>query len=147
MKRKEFFIKINFPERLKSLESLAYNLWWVYNNTAKDLFKMINPDLWRECGHNPIEILLSLTEADIKRLEKDQVFLSRLDNVWNEYLDYLKTPKWFETVIDYEKHGNMQIAYFQLSMDYMNLFSPIQEDWEYYLGIISNPQVILAFLL
>ncbi|MCA1927663.1 MAG: alpha-glucan family phosphorylase [Calditerrivibrio sp.] len=112
MKRKEFFVKINFPDRLKSLESLAYNLWWVYNNNAKDLFKMINPDLWRESDHNPIEVLLSLSELDIKKLEKDQVFLSRLDTVWNEYLEYLKTPKWFETVMNYEKHGGMQVAYF-----------------------------------
>ncbi|MEF3255362.1 MAG: alpha-glucan family phosphorylase, partial [Deferribacterales bacterium] len=112
MKKREFFVKINFPERLKSLESLAYNLWWVYNNEAKDLFNMINPDLWRETNHNPIEILLSLSEQDIKRLEKDQVFLSRLDTVWSSYLEYLKTPKWFETVMDYYKHSNMQVAYF-----------------------------------
>jgi len=95
---------------------------------------MINPDLWRECNHNPIEILLSLTESDIKRLEKDQVFLSRLDNVWNEYLDYLKTPKWFETVIDYEKHGNMQIAYF--SAEY-GLHESIQS-YSGGLGILSG---------
>lgn len=112
MKRREFFVKINFPDRLKTLESLAYNLWWVYNNEAKDLFKMINPDLWRDSLHNPIEILLSLSEQDLKKLEKDQVFLSRLDSVWNSYLEYIKTPKWFETVIDVEKHSNMQVAYF-----------------------------------
>jgi len=112
MNIQEYYIGLNFPEGLKRLESLAYNLWWTYNNSAKDMFKMINPDLWRDSQHNPIEVIQSLSEHDLEELENDQVFLSRLDTVWYEYIDYIQNPKWFESKDNKEKLRNFQVAYF-----------------------------------
>lgn len=116
MNFREFYVGINFPEKLKRLESLAYNLWWTYNNPAKDLFRMINPDLWHESCHNPIDVLSSISQEKMEELANDPVFLSRLDSVWNLYLDYIQTPKWFEIQENIPYKDKMQIAY--LSMEY-----------------------------
>lgn len=116
MNFREFYVGINFPEKLKRLESLAYNLWWTYNNPAKDLFRMINPDLWHESCHNPISVLSSISQNKMDELSNDYVFLSRLDSVWNLYLDYIQTPKWFELQENIKFKDKMQIAYF--SMEY-----------------------------
>jgi len=112
MQIKEYYVGLNFPDKLSRLESLAYNLWWTYNNSAKDLFKMINPDLWWQTQYNPIEVIQSLSTEDLSVLEKDQVFLSRLDNVWGEYIDYIKNPKWFESISPSPDFQNFQVAYF-----------------------------------
>ncbi len=135
MKYREFYVNINFPEKLKPLESLAYNLWWTYNNAAKDLFKMINPDLWRMSANNPIAVLSSLSHEKMEKLEKDPVFLSRLESVWNHYIEYLSTPKWFEmNSSEASKNQNMLICY--MSMEY-----GLHESMQTYaggLGILSG---------
>jgi starch phosphorylase len=134
MNYKEFYVGINFPDTLKKLESLAYNLWWTYNNPAKDLFKMINPDLWENSMHNPIEVLSSIDKNKMDELASDQVFLSRLDYVWNLYIDYIQTPKWFELKKDIPFKDSMLVAYF--SMEY-GLHESIQT-YAGGLGILSG---------
>lgn len=116
MNFREFYVRINFPDKLKKLESLAYNLWWTYNNPAKDLFKMIDPDLWEESVHNPIAVLASLDQKRIDELANDPIFLSSLENVWDLYMKYVQTSKWFETRTDIPNKEKMLIAYF--SMEY-----------------------------
>jgi starch phosphorylase len=116
MNFREFYVNLNLPEKLKKLESLAYNLWWTYNNSAKDLFTMIDPDRWRESNHNPIEVLSSLSQKDLDRLESDPIFLSRMDSVWDQYMNYLSTPKWFELQNGISEKDRYKVAY--LSMEY-----------------------------
>ena len=38
-------VKSYIPESLKPLEELSRNLWWVWNEEAKELFKMLDADL------------------------------------------------------------------------------------------------------
>lgn len=134
MNFREFYVGINFPDKLKKLESLAYNLWWTYNNPAKDLFKMINPDLWEESVHNPIAVLASLDQKRINEIASDPVFLSRLESVWDLYMEYIQTPKWFEIRDDIPNKDKMLVAYF--SMEY-GLHESIQT-YAGGLGILSG---------
>ena len=39
---KDINVHANLPEELKKLEELAYNLWWVWNTDAKNLFRHID---------------------------------------------------------------------------------------------------------
>ena len=34
------------PDRLRPLQTLAYNLWWSWNADAVALFRRVNPDLF-----------------------------------------------------------------------------------------------------
>ena len=45
------------PERIGRLEELAQNLWWSWNNPARDLFRALDYPLWRLTGHNPVKML------------------------------------------------------------------------------------------
>ena len=53
----------HLPESLKDLEILSKNLWWCWNESAKNLFASVDPQAWEASGQNPIAMLdkVSLT--------------------------------------------------------------------------------------
>ena len=97
----------DMPERLKALDVISKNLWWCWNQEAMDLFKNINPDLWKECERNPIALLDRLTLDDYNRLEEDTDFLARMDAVYDVFNTYMEGKK---------DRESPSIAYF--SMEY-----------------------------
>ena len=42
------------PDRIKRLESLAYNLWWSWNPEARYLFRRIDRFVWERVGENAV---------------------------------------------------------------------------------------------
>ena len=40
-------VKSYIPESLKHLEELSRNLWWVWNEEAKELFSMLDSELYK----------------------------------------------------------------------------------------------------
>ena len=50
-------VKSALPAKLKMLEELSKNLWWVWNSEGKTLFHDLDRDLWRETGENPVLML------------------------------------------------------------------------------------------
>ena len=54
---RSFVVLPALPEPLKKLRELAYNLWWVWNPDAIELFRRLDLDLWRELRHNPVMML------------------------------------------------------------------------------------------
>ena len=48
------------PDRIRGLEDLAYNLWWSWSAPARELFRSLDLQAWRESGHNPIRVLAML---------------------------------------------------------------------------------------
>jgi len=86
---KKILIRPNVPESLSSLSKLTRNLWWTWNNEAQDLFEMINPELWKKYNFNPIALLGSLTLDDYRKLQKNQAFLNKLEEVNNSFCSYM----------------------------------------------------------
>ena len=64
----DFYVKSSVPEALQKLDELAHNIWWVWNEDAKALFKEINPDMWTEVRHNPIVMLQNLGYDKLEEL-------------------------------------------------------------------------------
>jgi len=80
-------------ERLHYLDVISKNLWWCWNQEAIDLFESINPKKWYAVQKNPIALLDLLTLNDYKKLEKDDKFLARLDEVTKLYIEYMDKKK------------------------------------------------------
>ena len=57
---RDITVKSVLPKSLKTLETLSRNLWWVWNSAAKNLFRDLDPDLWRATGENPVMLLQQL---------------------------------------------------------------------------------------
>ena len=64
-------VKSELPAKLKALDELAKNLWWVWNSKAKSLFRDLNPDLWRSTGENPVMLLQQLSFERIEEIMAD----------------------------------------------------------------------------
>lgn len=115
MNIQELHIGISLPDELEHLLTMAHNLWWTFNEDAQDLYRSLNPKIWESSEHNPFEVLISLSRENIEKWKNDPVFMSRLNDVWEQYTDYMQTPKWF--ALEHEKkHPDMLVAYF--SMEY-----------------------------
>ena len=86
---KNVLVMRHLPEELSDLEVLSQNLWWCWNNDAKELFKYIDPDLWHDSGHNPIAILDGVGFKRYKELTRDKEFLFRLRMVMDNFNSYM----------------------------------------------------------
>ncbi len=85
-------VKAELPSKLKHLEKLSKNLWWVWNSEAKSLFRDLNPDLWRSTGENPVMVLQLLSSERIKEILADEALLARLEKVYADFKEYMAKP-------------------------------------------------------
>lgn len=112
---KIYIVVPKLPAKLQKLLEVAYNLWWVWNSEAFELFRRIDRDLWEEVYHNPIQLLGKVSKEKLQELENDESFLAHLEEVYDSLQKYLSRQPWFFKEFDKEHH-NCKIAYF--SMEY-----------------------------
>lgn len=86
---KKMVIHSDLPERLKNLDKLANNLWWCWNYEAIEMFKYIDPELWKKCEKNPIALLKVVSTARLTELENDTAFLAKFDRVSKNFAEYM----------------------------------------------------------
>ena len=89
---KKMVIHSDLPERLKNLDNLANNLWWCWNYDAIEMFKYIDPELWKKCEKNPIALLKVVSNKRLAELENDSSFLASFDKVSRKFNDYMNEP-------------------------------------------------------
>ena len=78
---KSVMVTRHLPEALSGLETLSKNLWWCWNDNAKALFKSVDPDVWHNSGHNPLQLLDTVSIKRFNQLAKDKNFLAKLRDV------------------------------------------------------------------
>ena len=100
----------NLPSQLEPLRRLAYNLCFSWKSEIQDIFKRINPQLWRECGHNPVLMLGLASQERLDELSRDQGFMAQLQRVGEDFGRYLSRPR--IQAMDYAPEIPFQVAYF-----------------------------------
>ena len=100
-------VKTQLPVKLKKLDELSKNLWWVWNSDAKAVFHDLDRDLWRATGENPVMLLQRISGKRLEEISKDEVMMSRINVVYDRFKAYMKEPK---------RHDIPSVAYF--SMEY-----------------------------
>jgi starch phosphorylase len=105
---KEFLVRPALPLALNRLSELAYNLLWSWDHSIRSLFRRLEPTLWKDCNHNPIQLLGRISQAALDKAAADARFLLLYRRACERHDSYLQaaTPG----------KGNPQIAYF--SMEY-----------------------------
>ncbi len=86
---KEVTVKSRIPEELEKLSEIARNIWWAWNFEATELFRDLDPELWKECGQNPVLLLERMSYEKLEALAKDKVILKRMDEVYTKFKDYM----------------------------------------------------------
>ena len=86
---KDVTVKSRIPAELKKLEEMARNIWWAWNNEATDLFKDLDPVLWKEAGQNPVVLLERLSYEKLEALAADKTILKRMNDVYAKFRAYM----------------------------------------------------------
>ena len=86
---KEVNVKSHIPAELACLSEMARNIWWSWTPEAREMFKSLNPTLWKECGHNPVLLLERLSFEALVELSKDEAVLARINNVYKMFRAYM----------------------------------------------------------
>jgi len=86
MKKLQLFnVSALIPESLSFLETLSRNMWWCWNLDAIELFKRIEPSLWKGANSNPLKLLNSVLQKRFDALAVDESFMAHLNKVKNIY--------------------------------------------------------------
>ena len=85
-------VKTELPGELKKLEEMSRNLWWVWNSEGKQMFRALDPDLWRATGENPVLLLQKLSPERVDEIINDKEFVSRIQRVYDNFKAYMAVP-------------------------------------------------------
>ena len=86
---KEVNVKSHIPAELACLSEMARNIWWSWTPEAREMFKSLNPTLWKECGLNPVLLLERLSYETLEELAKDEAVLARINSVYKMFRAYM----------------------------------------------------------
>ena len=89
---REITVKSELPSKLKDLEELSKNLWWVWNSEGKNLFHDIDPDLWRATGENPVLMLQKIDHERYEEIMNDEAMMARINSVVKSFNNYMSQP-------------------------------------------------------
>jgi starch phosphorylase len=92
----ETTVSLALPDRVRRLEDLAYNLWWSWSVSARELFRSLGLQAWRESGHNPIRMLAMLPASILESAAQDDEFLAHYDAVIDQFeVETATSAGWF----------------------------------------------------
>ncbi|MFN2105906.1 MAG: alpha-glucan family phosphorylase [Candidatus Promineifilaceae bacterium] len=126
-------IKSQVPKKIERLPELAYNLWWSWTPDARELFRRLDYPLWRKTRHNPVEMLIELSEEELEERAKDAGWLRQYQKVMLMFDRMLADGHtWFHDT--YPELTDKTIAYFSFEFGLHNSL-PIYSGG---LGILSG---------
>ncbi|WP_418892901.1 alpha-glucan family phosphorylase [Limibacterium fermenti] len=100
------------PQELRPLEEIAHNLWWVWNEQAKDLFEDIDPKGWDKSNRNPVILLQNLQSERTEEIVKDAELMDRIHRTYDAYHAYMQVP---------HNSNRPSIAYFSMEYGLANI--------------------------
>lgn len=104
-------VAFSLPRRIKRLEELAFNLWWVWHPEAQRLFREIDDLLWENTYHNPVAFLRDCDRSRLNAVTHDRYFLDQYDQVMREFDRYMnENDTWFSQ--KYPELSDELMAYF-----------------------------------
>ncbi len=115
MKLKRIFIEPTLPEGLAPLRELAHNLWWSWDDEARDLFASIDAIQFEKLNYNPIALLDSLSIEQAQELLDNEPFMARMRSVMERFRAYMAQkpeqthPKVAYFCMEYGLHQSLRL--------------------------------------
>jgi len=103
-------ISRDLPPQLAGLRDIASNLWWSWHPAARMLFKRLDREAWKDCGHNPIKMLTDLPSELLQSAASDPHYLHHYQAVLARFREEMGAKEgWFTENI--KDPGSLPIAY------------------------------------
>lgn len=109
-KIRNFTVLPSLPGPLAALRAIAGNMFWSWNPEIIELFRHMDSELWEKCGHNPIKLLGTVSQARLNSLAENEGFLYQLRGASEKLEMYLNSPTWYDKIG--EQNSKSAIAYF-----------------------------------
>ncbi len=92
---------------------IAHNLWWSWHQDVVDIFRLVNPQRWRELGHNPIALLREYTPEQFQERALELTLQTRINVAYRRFKNYVsQRPLWARQ--NAGTLGARPVAYFSL---------------------------------
>jgi starch phosphorylase len=105
----------SLPARIGRLDELANNLWWSWHPQARNVFRILDYQLWKLSGHNPVRELHQASSDTLQSAATDPNFLTLYDSVMSTFDNKMTTSDtWF--AVNHPDLVHSPVAYF--SMEY-----------------------------
>jgi starch phosphorylase len=75
------------------LRALARNLWWSWDDETIDLFREVDPVLWREVDYNPIALLEQIPIDKLEERASQLLLHSRINYAYRRMQEYLTSSR------------------------------------------------------
>ena len=86
---REVTVRSSVPAELEKLSEMARNVWTLWNYEATDLFRSLDPALWKKVGQNPVLLLERMNFDKLEALATDKLVLKRMNDVYAKFRDYM----------------------------------------------------------
>ena len=86
---KEFLVRPALPQPLNRLSEIGYNLLWSWDHNLRALFRRLDPQIWKESNHNPVELLGRIPQEKLDRAASDPRFILLYRRACERYDAYL----------------------------------------------------------
>jgi starch phosphorylase len=87
-----FQVLPTIPEPLGFIETLSRNLWWSWNQDARELLRRIDTRLWETAQHSPLAYLNLVPQTRLAELAEDDGFLAHLERVRLQFEKQVMAP-------------------------------------------------------
>ena len=102
---------MDIPETIASLNSLARNIWWTWNQDARGIFEELSPRTWQNVYHNPVAILREVSGAELRTRLLEPEYAKRVTIALDEFQEYINSDDTWASREDSDI-GEKSIAYF-----------------------------------
>ena len=73
------------------LRELGRNLYWTWHPEVVEIFRDIEPDLWRQVNHNPVEFLDRIPEKTLRSKVEELTIEARVSQAYHHMEGYLRS--------------------------------------------------------
>src|SRR6266852_5222236 len=77
------------PLALQPLDRLAWNYWWSWAPDGAEVFRDLDPDIWRHCEQNPRALLSQVSDFRLAQMAADPIFIDRVKRLSDRFSAYL----------------------------------------------------------
>jgi starch phosphorylase len=93
------------------LRELGRNLYWTWHPEVVEIFRDIEPDLWREVNHNPVEFLDRIPETTLRSKVEELTIEARVSQAYHHMESYLRSEETWGSYYAGALHAR-PVAYF-----------------------------------
>lgn len=110
----QIVVKSKLPDNLKKLDELVQNLWWTWDEEAKELVTEIDEELCEHCDYNPIVLFEQVSYDRFLKLSRSKNYVEKLDRVYDRYKSYISDsiesikPKIAYFSMEYGLHSSLK---------------------------------------